>query len=95
MTKTVFVFLVSLFGASSLFSDWNDHQNSNSCDRYKLQIKAMGVEKSTKYTISWGDIELVPKRRQFKDFQFAHVFDGDRYQSYQLMVRWWLSDNPK
>lgn len=50
--------------------------SANSCDRYKLQIKAMGVEKSTKYTISWGDIELVPKNRQFRGFQFAHVFDA-------------------
>ena len=26
-------------------------------DRYKLQIKAKGVEKTSKPTISWGDVE--------------------------------------
>lgn len=83
------LFLVPSFGASSLeLSDWNEHQNSNSCDRYKLQVKAMGVEKSTKYTISWGDIELVPKNRQFRGFQFARVFDA--FSMDISHISWWF-----
>lgn len=70
--------LVPSFGASSLFGQL----------RYKLQIKAMGVEKSTKYTISWGDIELVPKNKQFRGFQFAFVFDA--FSMDISHISWWF-----
>ena len=42
--------------------------------KYKLQIKAMGVEKSTKYTISWGDIEF---HENVATFNFGNCTDAD------------------
>lgn len=88
------LFLVPSLPARCSVTGMSTKTPGTSCKSRPWALKRAPSIPSVGATLSWY---LRTDNSEFRGFQFAHVFDAfsNGYQSYQLMVRWWLSDNPK